>query len=516
MLSMMVSLMFVGLLPDERQLVREARSNLAEALAANVTALIALTDDAQGEAWLPHLHGGNFLRLAAPVPASTSPQETRLLDATGVGVGAIVGGGVLALAGVAFATTGPSAIAAFALNGGIAILTALSLAELASRFPQSGGTYAYARRVLTVEAAFAVGWVVWFASVVAAVLYAIGFAAFLVPVGLWAARALGPHVLLVLLAAPLAVALQASGCSPLTATRLLERGQELDYPELQWVQQVNLGNICVELGDPAGALAWFEAALAIARCDVALLRQHPDLQKVDRFRLRVVVLRVCDPGAGRHDLHLARMDDMLVAHAVAVAQCAGMRDGDDLHVVVWMRAEAGARLDHVRFEFLDMSELDLSNASLRESIFRGANLTKAILRRADLSRANLESAILDRADLSGASLVAAQARRIASLERTVEQLDDRLTHDPFLSASLHEVLSTVTAIRSIEDPKHSGSKQVCSKLEKNGSKDARYTKPPALVNGAWKISCSAGMPVRSANGSITSKASNSPPNSTSV
>jgi amino acid transporter/nucleotide-binding universal stress UspA family protein len=105
-----------------------------------------------------------------------------LLDAVGVGVGAIVGGGVLALAGVAFATTGPGAIVAFALNGGIAFLTALSFAELASRFPQSGGTYAYARKVLTVEAAFAVGWVVWFASVVAAVLYALGFAVFLLPV----------------------------------------------------------------------------------------------------------------------------------------------------------------------------------------------------------------------------------------------------------------------------------------------------------------------------------------------
>ena len=104
-----------------------------------------------------------------------------LLAATGVGVGAIVGGGVLALAGVAFATTGPSAIIAFALNGAIAMLTALSFAALASRFPESGGTYTYARKVLTVEAAFAVGWVVWFASVVAAVLYALGFAVFLVP-----------------------------------------------------------------------------------------------------------------------------------------------------------------------------------------------------------------------------------------------------------------------------------------------------------------------------------------------
>lgn len=101
-----------------------------------------------------------------------------LFGATAVGVGAIVGGGILALAGVAFATTGPSAVLAFALNGGIAFLTAMSFAELAVRFPQSGGTYTYAKRVLPIEVAFVVGWVVWFASVVAGVLYALGFAAF--------------------------------------------------------------------------------------------------------------------------------------------------------------------------------------------------------------------------------------------------------------------------------------------------------------------------------------------------
>ncbi|TDE38032.1 XRE family transcriptional regulator [Antarcticimicrobium sediminis] len=39
-------------------------------------------------------------------------------------------------------------------------------------------------------------------------------------------------------------------------------------------------------------------------------------------------------------------------------------------------------------------------------------------------------------------------RRITSLERTVETLSDRLTHDPRLAASLHEVLSTAAAIRS--------------------------------------------------------------------
>ena len=101
-----------------------------------------------------------------------------LLDATGIGVGAIVGGGILALAGVAFATTGPSAVLAFVANGVIALMTALVFAEMASSFPESGGTYTFAKKVLSVEAAFIVGWVVWFASIVAAVLYALGFAAF--------------------------------------------------------------------------------------------------------------------------------------------------------------------------------------------------------------------------------------------------------------------------------------------------------------------------------------------------
>jgi APA family basic amino acid/polyamine antiporter len=101
-----------------------------------------------------------------------------LVGATTLGVGAIVGGGILALAGVAFATAGPAAILAFAFNGAIALLTVHSFASLARRFPESGGVYTYAKKVLSIEVAFVVGWVVWFASIVAGVLYALGFAAF--------------------------------------------------------------------------------------------------------------------------------------------------------------------------------------------------------------------------------------------------------------------------------------------------------------------------------------------------
>ncbi len=114
------------------------------------------------------------------------PAEERsvgLVGATGVGIGAIVGGGVLILAGVTFQATGPSAILAFALNGVVALLTALSFAELASVFPESGGAYTFAKKVLAVRAAFAVGWVLWFAYIVAGVLYAMGFAEYAAAIG---------------------------------------------------------------------------------------------------------------------------------------------------------------------------------------------------------------------------------------------------------------------------------------------------------------------------------------------
>ena len=103
-----------------------------------------------------------------------------LLGATGIGIGAIGGGGILALAGVAYVTTGPGAIVAFALNGIIAFITALSFAEMSASFPESGGTYTFSKKVFSIQTAFSVGWMVWFASIAAGVLYALGFATYAV------------------------------------------------------------------------------------------------------------------------------------------------------------------------------------------------------------------------------------------------------------------------------------------------------------------------------------------------
>ncbi len=127
--------------------------------------------------------GSLGLAVSSSVVTGDSDSQTRTIGlgaATGVGVGAIVGGGILVLAGVAFATTGPGAMVAFGVNGVIALLTALSFAEISTSFPESGGAYTFAKKVLSVRAAFGVGWILWFAYIVAGVLYALGFAAFTV------------------------------------------------------------------------------------------------------------------------------------------------------------------------------------------------------------------------------------------------------------------------------------------------------------------------------------------------
>lgn len=47
-----------------------------------------------------------------------------------------------------------------------------------------------------------------------------------------------------------------------------------------------------------------------------------------------------------------------------------------------------------------------------------------------------------------AELLAARQAQVAQLTRTVESLSERMAQDPFLAASLHEVLSAITAVRS--------------------------------------------------------------------
>nr|WP_244605369.1 APC family permease [Halorhabdus rudnickae] len=99
-----------------------------------------------------------------------------LLDATMIGMGAMIGAGIFVLTGLAAEIAGPAAILVFMLNGVVTAFTAFSYAELAASIPKSGGGYAFVREVFADMPSFMMGWMLWFAYMIAGALYALGFA----------------------------------------------------------------------------------------------------------------------------------------------------------------------------------------------------------------------------------------------------------------------------------------------------------------------------------------------------
>ena len=105
-------------------------------------------------------------------------REMTLLDATMIGVGAMIGAGIFVLTGIAAGVAGPALIVAFGLNGIIALFTAMSYAELGSCYHDAGGGYLWVKEGLPKWNGFLSGWMSWFAHAVACSLYALGFGAY--------------------------------------------------------------------------------------------------------------------------------------------------------------------------------------------------------------------------------------------------------------------------------------------------------------------------------------------------
>jgi amino acid transporter len=105
-------------------------------------------------------------------------RELTLLDVTFLGVGAMIGGSVFVLTGLAAGEAGPALILAFALNGVITIFTAMTYAELGSAIPEPGGGYFWVRTALGRSQAFLSGWMSWFVHAVAGSLYVLTFGSF--------------------------------------------------------------------------------------------------------------------------------------------------------------------------------------------------------------------------------------------------------------------------------------------------------------------------------------------------
>jgi amino acid transporter/nucleotide-binding universal stress UspA family protein len=105
-------------------------------------------------------------------------REMTLMDATLIGVGAMIGAGIFVLIGIAAGVAGPALILAFAFNGLVALLTAMSYAELGSCYHDAGGGYLWVKEGLPKWNGFLSGWMSWFAHAVACSLYALGFGAY--------------------------------------------------------------------------------------------------------------------------------------------------------------------------------------------------------------------------------------------------------------------------------------------------------------------------------------------------
>ncbi|MCK4403492.1 MAG: amino acid permease [candidate division Zixibacteria bacterium] len=118
--------------------------------------------------------------------SSTEPEikfsrELGLLEATTLGVGAMIGAGIFILSGMAAGIAGPAATISYVLCGLMTLFTALSYSELSSSIPLAGGGYTFVHQGLGGYIAFLSGWALIFGSVVACALYALGFAEHFTP-----------------------------------------------------------------------------------------------------------------------------------------------------------------------------------------------------------------------------------------------------------------------------------------------------------------------------------------------
>ena len=105
-----------------------------------------------------------------------------LLDATSIGIGAIVGAGIFVVLGIAIGYAGPAIIISMVIAGIVASFTAFSFAELGSAIPKEGGAYEFAYEVVSPFVAFVVGCLWLFGQIVAGAAISLGFASYFVAI----------------------------------------------------------------------------------------------------------------------------------------------------------------------------------------------------------------------------------------------------------------------------------------------------------------------------------------------
>lgn len=101
-----------------------------------------------------------------------------LKDAVGIGLGAIIGAGIFVVTGIAAGVSGPAFLVGLLVAGIIATFNALSSAQLASKYPHSGGTYEYGYILINPTFGFSAGWMFLVSKLAGAGFVAIGFGSY--------------------------------------------------------------------------------------------------------------------------------------------------------------------------------------------------------------------------------------------------------------------------------------------------------------------------------------------------
>ncbi|WP_426566181.1 APC family permease [Angustibacter sp. McL0619] len=135
-------------------------------------------------------------------------------DAVVVGLGAMLGAGVFAAFGPAASAAGAGLLVGLVVAAVVAWCNALSSAQLAARYPTSGGTYVYGRERLGPWWGFAAGWCFVIGKTASCAAMALTFAGYVLPEGGWSQRAL---------AATAVAALAAVNLRGITRTAALSR-----------------------------------------------------------------------------------------------------------------------------------------------------------------------------------------------------------------------------------------------------------------------------------------------------
>ncbi len=91
-------------------------------------------------------------------PSSRLARRLGTLDAVVIGLGSMIGAGIFVAAGPAANAAGSGIIAGVLIAGVIAFLNAMTMAQLAAVYPESGGTYIYGRKLLGHYWGFMAGW----------------------------------------------------------------------------------------------------------------------------------------------------------------------------------------------------------------------------------------------------------------------------------------------------------------------------------------------------------------------